>query len=140
MKLESKIKLIDSLLKDDEKFEKYINNIDKTKPSSDFKENLLKKCRQTDINEKNKKAKIKYTDILKMVACAVFAVIIWEGSLQLQGKKAIYEDTKEIEIKKLHTEQEQVPKESIINKVNDAFLDMSRQFVVNYDIKKEDKK
>lgn len=133
------INIIDNILKDDLSIESYIvkiENDDLTKAPIQLKNNILSKCES--VNKKNKQKnnviKMRYTDIFKLVACAVFAVVIWEGSITVMGTKQ--KSTQDIANNTV-VHQEIQRQESIFDKVNEGFRNFSRQVVTPADNKKD---
>ena len=115
--MNKKIHDIDNLLWNEDEMLKYIESIEQKqiKVPKDLKEGIKR-----SINEVKIKRKINYLDILKIVACTLFALIIYEASLS----KNIYgmNDKKQIEAEETKIEHTIDKIQDISNNVKDFFM------------------
>lgn len=81
----NQIDKIDEILNDKDKFEKYINDIEMSniKVPEDIEDNIKMKINKETLNNKNNIniKKYKYYDILKIVACIIFSLVVWQSGL-----------------------------------------------------------
>lgn len=84
----NKMQIIDELLKDDCKLEKYIDDIEKTQIQKP--ENIDKKI----LSKINKNKKTKFADICKIAACLVFSLSLCRTDLIKNDDIKIYEEQK----------------------------------------------
>lgn len=94
--IDDKIELINKLLKDDMKFNEYISGIDSKdiKVPTNLNTKIYSYIRNSD-NHINKKDS-KFFNILKIAACAIFAIIVWKVSLDNLELENSYKYSKNI--------------------------------------------
>ncbi len=80
--MKNKLDVIDELLNDEAKLEKYINDVENLNivPPNKLEQNIKNKLGLENSNKQNKTKVYRYSfkDILKIVACTVFAIIMWQ--------------------------------------------------------------
>lgn len=80
----NKLEKIDMLLENDKSFEEYISSIEKMEMSVpvNLEKNICSKINHLSKYKKDTKVyKFKFQDILKIVACTIFAVAMWQFTL-----------------------------------------------------------
>lgn len=121
--IDSRIKKIDKLLENSNYFDEYINKISKKeitipdklnekilKSIEEFKEKSKEKSKEKN-QEKNKNSYI--YEILKIAACTVFSLIIWNISPKIDDMKNIEKDkSQEIKFNKITMIAEKIEKAS----------------------------
>lgn len=110
--IDEKIKLIDSLLEDDSKLDKYINSIEDK--NIDTPKDLNENIRKLVIKKINRKSK-KLFEILQIAACTVFALVLWEiVSLNPESNRT-YQSRQ-----KLYNAKEQI--QGVVNNFSDLLM------------------
>ena len=115
--LKRKIEKIDFLLENDSEFEKYINNISnqEIKVPDDLNKKVLSK-----INKKDGTL-IKFTNILKIVACTVFTLFIWvEVISNSSGNSKLNSINMKLDLKNITSITEKIS--SKMSGISDFFL------------------
>lgn len=101
--INKKIDKIDSMLLDIELFDKYINDMElmKCDVPEDLDNKILKKIRFKKINNEEttvkKINKFYFKDIIKIAACTVFAIMMWQFVL---SKPTAYAGNENMNVKK----------------------------------------
>ena len=113
--INKKLEYRDNLLDNEKKFKKYLNDIDNLEISipDNLEKNIYKK-----IPKKTVKYKIDFRNLLKMVACIVFSVILWESVL---SKNITYANSNLVTNQRINSISSFLDKK--VNSVNNFFLE-----------------
>lgn len=126
-----KLKRIDAMLEDESKLNEYIKGIENesVKIPDNLSKNIIAKIKEVDdSNERKKIYTPKYItfNILKIAACTVFAIVIWQSQFS-------DEFTYEQMVSSKRNSHE------VYNKINDTMKSINQFFMTPIDFK-EDKK